>query len=55
MGSSIVEAGIQLHGGMGFTWESDLHLYLRRVKSIEALYGAEQADEEQLILASSNA
>ncbi|KAF5407059.1 MAG: hypothetical protein Udaeo2_28430 [Candidatus Udaeobacter sp.] len=25
--------GIQIHGGMGFTWENDLHLYYRRAKS----------------------
>ena len=34
-GSKIVETAIQLHGGIGFTWEHDLHLYLRRVKTIE--------------------
>ena len=26
-------AGIQLHGGIGFTWEHDLHLYFKRAKS----------------------
>lgn len=29
---------IQLHGGVGFTWESDLHLYLRRAKLDDALF-----------------
>jgi len=38
VGPSVVEAAIQYHGGIGFTWEYDLHLYLRRVKMIEALY-----------------
>ena len=31
--------GIQIHGGMGFTWESDLHLYYRRAKSSENAFG----------------
>jgi alkylation response protein AidB-like acyl-CoA dehydrogenase len=31
--------GIQVHGGMGFTWENDLHLYYRRAKSSETLFG----------------
>jgi len=31
--------GIQIHGGMGFTWESDLHLYYRRAKASEILFG----------------
>jgi alkylation response protein AidB-like acyl-CoA dehydrogenase len=30
---------LQLHGGIGFTWEHDLHLYLRRAKTDGALYG----------------
>ncbi len=30
---------IQIHGGMGFTWESDLHLYYRRAKASEILFG----------------
>jgi len=31
--------GIQIHGGMGFTWESDLHLYYRRAKASETMFG----------------
>jgi len=31
--------GIQVHGGIGFTWEHDLHLYYRRAKSSETLFG----------------
>ncbi|MEV0972414.1 acyl-CoA dehydrogenase family protein [Microtetraspora glauca] len=30
---------VQLHGGIGVTWEHDLHLYLRRVTLDQALYG----------------
>ncbi|MGW2150663.1 acyl-CoA dehydrogenase family protein [Nonomuraea bangladeshensis] len=31
---------IQLHGGIGFTWEHDAHLYLKRAKSTQLLYGS---------------
>jgi alkylation response protein AidB-like acyl-CoA dehydrogenase len=31
---------IQIHGGIGFTWEHDAHLYLKRAKSSELLFGA---------------
>ena len=31
---------IQVHGGIGFTWEHDAHLYLRRAKADEALFGS---------------
>jgi alkylation response protein AidB-like acyl-CoA dehydrogenase len=30
---------IQVHGGIGYTWEHDAHLYLRRAKSSELLFG----------------
>jgi alkylation response protein AidB-like acyl-CoA dehydrogenase len=35
----IAGAGIQLHGGIGFTWEHDLHLYFKRAKSSEFTFG----------------
>ena len=31
------ETNIQLHGGIGFTWEHDAHLYLRRARTLAAL------------------
>ena len=31
--------GIQVHGGMGFTWENDVHLYYRRFKADETALG----------------
>jgi alkylation response protein AidB-like acyl-CoA dehydrogenase len=34
-----VHEAIQCHGGIGFTWEHDLHLYLRRVKSAQLVLG----------------
>jgi alkylation response protein AidB-like acyl-CoA dehydrogenase len=30
---------IQIHGGMGFTWDNDTHLWFRRAKSSEVLLG----------------
>ena len=30
---------IHLHGGMGFTWEHDAHLYYRRARASRALFG----------------
>jgi len=32
-------SAIQVHGGIGFTWEYDLHLYFKQAKFLEALYG----------------
>jgi alkylation response protein AidB-like acyl-CoA dehydrogenase len=32
-------AGIQLHGGIGFTWEHDMHLYFKRAKGSEFTFG----------------
>lgn len=47
VGPAVCEAAVQCHGGIGFTWEYDLHLYLRRAKVIQAGFGlsAERADE----------
>jgi alkylation response protein AidB-like acyl-CoA dehydrogenase len=32
-------SAIQVHGGIAFTWEHDLHLYFRRAKTTQALFG----------------
>jgi alkylation response protein AidB-like acyl-CoA dehydrogenase len=37
---------IQVHGGIGFTWEHDAHLYLRRATAIAAVVDAERAAED---------
>jgi len=31
---------IQIHGGIGFTWEHDAHLYFKRAKTDELLFGS---------------
>lgn len=39
---------IQIHGGIGFTWEHDAHLYFKRAKSSELLFGDGVHHREQL-------
>ncbi|HIG70821.1 MAG TPA: acyl-CoA dehydrogenase [Myxococcales bacterium] len=39
---------IQIHGGVGFTWEYDVHLYFKRAKSTESLLGDASYHREQL-------
>ena len=39
---------IQIHGGIGYTWEHDAHLYLRRAKSSELLFGAPRRHRDRL-------
>lgn len=38
-GAFVGSQAIHVHGGIGFTWEHDLHLYFKRVKSNELLLG----------------
>ncbi|HET8923051.1 MAG TPA: acyl-CoA dehydrogenase family protein [Candidatus Acidoferrum sp.] len=40
--------GIQVHGGMGFTWENDIHLYYRRAKASETAFGDATFHRERL-------
>jgi alkylation response protein AidB-like acyl-CoA dehydrogenase len=39
---------IQMHGGIGFTWEHDAHLYFKRAKSSELFLGDASHHREQL-------
>jgi alkylation response protein AidB-like acyl-CoA dehydrogenase len=39
---------IQMHGGIGFTWEHDAHLYFKRAKSSELLLGDASYHRERL-------
>ncbi|CAM3028518.1 acyl-CoA dehydrogenase [Mycobacterium intermedium] len=39
MAGQIVQRCVQMHGGIGVTWEHDLHLYLRRVTLYRAMFG----------------
>jgi alkylation response protein AidB-like acyl-CoA dehydrogenase len=40
---------IQTHGGMGFTWEVDAHLYFRRAKQLSLVAGAPGRWKERLV------
>jgi alkylation response protein AidB-like acyl-CoA dehydrogenase len=38
-GWRVPDASIQVHGGIGFTWEHDLHFFLKRGRSNAAIFG----------------
>jgi alkylation response protein AidB-like acyl-CoA dehydrogenase len=40
---------IQVHGGIGFTWEHPAHLYFRRAKSSQLLFGGPAVYHERLL------
>jgi alkylation response protein AidB-like acyl-CoA dehydrogenase len=40
---------LQLHGGIGFTWDHDVHLFVRRSKVNQVLYGNSAWHREQLV------
>jgi alkylation response protein AidB-like acyl-CoA dehydrogenase len=44
----VVRDGLQLHGGIGYTWEHDLHLLLKRAKSGDLLFGGAAAHRARL-------
>jgi alkylation response protein AidB-like acyl-CoA dehydrogenase len=39
MYTRVTADGIQVHGGVGFTWDHDMHLYFKRAKSSDVLLG----------------
>ncbi|UGQ09267.1 acyl-CoA/acyl-ACP dehydrogenase [Yinghuangia sp. ASG 101] len=44
----IAEETIQLHGGIGFTWEHDAHLHLKRATTSALLFGPRTAQRERI-------
>jgi alkylation response protein AidB-like acyl-CoA dehydrogenase len=44
----VAQEALQIHGGIGFTWEHDLHLYLRRIKTNEFLHGSPAWHRERI-------
>jgi alkylation response protein AidB-like acyl-CoA dehydrogenase len=46
--TEIIRDCLQMHGGIGLTWEHDIHFYLRRAVSNEALWGTPAAHHERL-------
>jgi alkylation response protein AidB-like acyl-CoA dehydrogenase len=47
----LVQDCVQIHGGIGLTWEHDIHLYLRRVTLGRTLYGRPDDHRERLAVA----
>ncbi|MBV1882826.1 MAG: acyl-CoA/acyl-ACP dehydrogenase [Pseudomonadales bacterium] len=45
----VAAACIQVHGGIGFTWENDTHLYFKRAKSSEVFLGTPALHRDRLI------
>jgi alkylation response protein AidB-like acyl-CoA dehydrogenase len=45
------QEAIQLHGGIGFTWEHDAHLHLRRARADQLLYGTPRDHRRELATA----
>jgi len=41
---------IQVHGGMGFTWELGLHRYLRRAKIVQHAFGSSEYHNERVLV-----
>lgn len=42
---------LQVHGGIGFAWEHDLHLYLRRIAADAAMFGTQDWHRAQILAA----
>jgi alkylation response protein AidB-like acyl-CoA dehydrogenase len=44
----IVGKAMQLHGGIGYTWESGVHVYLKRAALNRSLFGSPRAHRRRL-------
>jgi len=45
---------VQMHGGIGFTWDNDTHLWFKRAKSSEILFGDANEHREKMMQAWAN-
>lgn len=45
----VVQQAIQLHGAIGFTWEHDLHFYLKRAFRLSKLYLTEYQEKDEIM------
>jgi alkylation response protein AidB-like acyl-CoA dehydrogenase len=45
---NVAHANVQIHGGIGFTWEDSAHLYVRRARTDEVLFGKPAEHWERL-------
>jgi alkylation response protein AidB-like acyl-CoA dehydrogenase len=44
----VTTEGVQIHGGLGFTWDLDMHLYYKRAKASEMLLGDARWNRERI-------
>jgi alkylation response protein AidB-like acyl-CoA dehydrogenase len=54
-GRSVAGSAIQLHGGIGFTWEADVHWLYKRAQLDSALLGSGGAHRARIALLASPA
>src|SRR6187200_1316706 len=47
-GSRVSGSSLQVHGGIGFTWEHDLHFFLKRAKTNAMLYGSAREHRDRV-------
>jgi alkylation response protein AidB-like acyl-CoA dehydrogenase len=47
-GWNVTASALQVHGGIGFTWEHDLHWFLKRAKTDGVLYGSARDHRERV-------
>jgi alkylation response protein AidB-like acyl-CoA dehydrogenase len=47
-GRRVMASGLQVHGGIGFTWEHDLHLFLKRAQLDQVTMGDATFHRERL-------
>jgi alkylation response protein AidB-like acyl-CoA dehydrogenase len=47
-GWRVCGSSLQVHGGIGFTWEHDLHFFLKRAKTNAMLFGSAREHRERL-------
>ena len=50
-GRFVCGEAIQLHGGVGYTWEYDPHIYLKRTNTLEHFYGSTRTQLEAVMQA----
>ncbi len=44
----VCDQGVQIHGGIGFTWDHDMHLYFKRARSSDTAFGDANCHRELL-------
>ena len=53
-GRFVCGQSIQLHGGVGYTWEYDLHMWFKRIKTMEQFHGSTRAHTENVLQSSTH-